>query len=168
MDLHPTPESWRVALVTAVGSTVVAIAAVVGAEVTTRAGWFWLVMLLAGIATLLPAIGALSASVDVAPSGVRVRRFGVSHTYAWHDIAHVGVVQRRAQVPDGTEYHWWFPSRIRHDVAVPTLELADGTTRQLPALAMRAGDERDAADACAAAIERYRTSYAAGSGAAIA
>ena len=70
-------------------------------------------------------------------------------------------------MPDGTEYHWWVPARGMHRVAVPTLELSDGSTRQLAALATRADNERTAAEEVAK-IERYRTSYAAGSGAAIA
>ena len=37
--------------------------------------------------------------------------------------------------PDGTEYHWLGPSRAGHFVAVPCLELADGTVRELPTLA---------------------------------
>jgi hypothetical protein len=169
MDLRPTPESWRVALATASGAAAVAAAAAIGLLASSRVPGLWVALFVAGVATLVPALGALTASVDVAASGVRVRRLGWTRTFSWDDIVGVRVVERRANVPDGTEYHWWVPSRSAHHmVSIPALELADGATRALPALAARAGDELTTAQECAAAIERYRSSYAAESGAAIA
>ena len=94
---------------------------------------------LCGVATLLPAVGTLSASVDVDNDGVTVRRFGRASHYAWLDIETIEVVERRA-VPDGTEYHWVVPSRRAHVVAVPCLTLSNGERRELPALSAPESD----------------------------
>ena len=148
MELHPTPESWRIALFTAIGALGVGLA---GAIVIARFGSSGallaagIVIGLAALATFAPAIGALSATVDADSRGVTVRRFGRTSTYAWADVVDVKVVERRASVPDGTEYHWVVPSRAHHVVAVPSLELADGRVRQLPALAAPATGPKRAA-----------------------
>jgi hypothetical protein len=69
---------------------------------------------------------------------VTIRRLGRAVRFGWPEIIGVGVIERRASVPDGTEYHWVVPRRTGHVVAVPCLELADGRVRQLPALAVPA------------------------------
>jgi len=148
MELHPTPESWRMALLTAIGALAVGLGGVLvatdfaGSAVLVGAG---IVLGLAALATLAPAIGTLSATVDADTRGVVVRRFGRTARYAWADVVDVRVIERRASVPDGTEYHWVVPGRSAHLVAVPCLELADGRVRQLPALAAPATGPRSAA-----------------------
>ena len=138
MELHPTPESWRVALFTAFGAAAIAAAGIwvavvfAGRPALLTGG---ILVALAGIATLLPALGALSAAVDADASGVTIRRFGRESRYAWDDIVDVRLVERRANVPDGTEYHWVVPNRRTHIVAVPSLALANGRVREIPALA---------------------------------
>jgi hypothetical protein len=139
MELHPTPASWRIAFGTAWGATAITVIAVVAARRGDIAGFWWAVAV-CGAATLLPAIGTLSASVDIDGGGVTVRRYGRATHYAWHDIETIDVVERRAQVPDGTEYHWIVPSRRAHMVAVPRLTLRNGERRELPALSARARD----------------------------
>jgi hypothetical protein len=158
MELHPTPESWRVALLTAFGAaattavgTWVAVA-FAGTAVLLTGG---ILVALAGIATLLPAIGALSATVDADAHGVTIRRFGRDSRYPWDDIVDVRVVVRRASVPDGTEYHWVVPNRRTHFVAVPSLVLTNGHVREIPALAAPAeGLHSGAAAAHTAALAR--------------
>ena len=73
-----------------------------------------------------------------------IRRLGRTARFAWPEIAGVRVIERRAGVPDGTEYHWVVPRRSGHMVAVPCLELIDGRVRQLPALAVPATDAKRA------------------------
>jgi hypothetical protein len=138
MELHPTPESWRVALFTMFGATAIAVAGtwvalVFSGTPALLAGG--ILVALAGIATVLPAIGALSATVDVDGHGLSIRRFGRESRYAWDEIVDVQLATRRANVPDGTEYHWVVPNRRTHMVAVPCLTLADGRVREIPALA---------------------------------
>ncbi len=140
MELHPTPASWRIALGTACGATAITVIAVAVALHGGGTAWFWWAAAVCGVATLLPAIGTLSASVDVDNVGVTVRRFGRATRYAWADIETIDVVERRAQVPDGTEYHWVVPHRRVHYVAVPCLTLGNGARRELPALSARADD----------------------------
>jgi hypothetical protein len=135
MELHPTSESWRTALITACGAFVIGLAAVLAALATDDLFVLWLLVGVAAFATLVPAIGLMTASVDADRKGVTVRRFGFSKHYAWTDVDAVTVIARRAQVPDGTEYHWTGISTHKHVVAVPTLELADGRAVQLTALA---------------------------------
>jgi len=145
VELHPTPESWRVALCTALGSLGIALAATVIAVAVGVSGVGLVAVVLvvvAAIATFVPAVGALSATVDADARGVTVHRLGRSVRFPWSEIADVGVIERRASVPDGTEYHWIVPSRSGHVVAVPCLELADGRVRQLPALAVPATGAR--------------------------
>ncbi len=148
MELHPTPESWRIALLTAIGALAIAIGGVV---LTTELGHplalvvTAVVVGLAALATLLPALGTLTAAVDADVRGVTVRRLGRSAHYPWTEIVEVRLRERRASVPDGTEYHWVVPSRSRHMVAVPCLALADGRVRELPALAAPAVGARRAA-----------------------
>jgi hypothetical protein len=168
MELHPTPESWRVALFTAFGAAVIAAAGVwvgvafAGAPALLAGG---ILVALAGIATVLPAIGALSASVDADASGVEIRRFGRAARYGWDEIVDVRLVVRRASVPDGTEYHWVVPNRRTHMVAVPCLALADGRVRELPALAgPTEGRGRDAAAQHAAVLDRIRAQQRGGDG----
>ncbi len=160
MELHPTPESWRIALLTAVGSVLVAGAGAVFlfgfgnsvAQLVTGA-----LVVLAAVATLLPALGALTATVDADTRGVSVRRLGRSSYYPWGDVVEVRLLERRANVPDGTEYHWVLPSRARHMVAVPCLALVDGSVRELPALAGPAsGPGRAAASEHAEHLARVR------------
>jgi hypothetical protein len=160
MELHPTPESWRVALFTAFGAAAIAIAGVwvavawAGIPLLLVGG---ILVALAGMATLLPAIGALSAAVDADAGGVAIRRFGRESRYPWDDIVDVHVVVRRANVPDGTEYHWVVPNRRTHFVAVPSLTLRNGRVREIPALAAPAAEpRRDAATAHAAVLIRIR------------
>jgi hypothetical protein len=146
MELHPTPESWRIALLTAIGALGIALgAATMVAVFGSSAAVVAAVVIIAALATFAPAVGAMSAAVDADVRGVTIRRFGRTSRYAWSDIVDVRLVERRASVPDGTEYHWVVPSRSRHVVAVPCLELADGRVRQLPALAAPATGPRSAA-----------------------
>jgi hypothetical protein len=160
MELHPTPESWRVALFTAFGAAAIAAAGVWAAIVFARipallAGG--ILVTLAGAATVLPAIGALSATVDADAAGVAIRRFGHESRYDWDDIVEVRLVVRRANVPDGTEYHWIVPNRRTHFVAVPSLALADGRIREIPALAGPAEGRGSCAPAeHAAVLDRMR------------
>jgi hypothetical protein len=137
MELRPTPESWRIALATAFGALGIAVCGLAialgfGGWAAVAAG---IAITVAAVATLVPALGALSAVVDADGKGVTVRRLGRSARVAWSDVTDVRVVDRPASVPDGTEYHWVVPRRPRHVVAVPVLLLADGRIRQLPALA---------------------------------
>jgi len=147
MELHPTPESWRIALFTAIGALGVAAAAIIAAVVfgTTGTAIAAAVTVTAALATFMPAIGTMSATVDADARGVTIRRLGRTARYAWTDVVGVRVIERRASVPDGTEYHWVVPSRSAHVVAVPCLELANGRVRQLPALAAPAAGPRSAA-----------------------
>ena len=147
MELRPTPESWRIALGTAFGALVVAmcglaLALALGSSAAVAAGT---AITAAAFATFVPALGALSAIVDVDGNGVTVRRLGRSARIAWSEVADVQVVDRPASVPDGTEYHWVFPNRRTHLVAVPCLTLADGRVRELPALAAPASGPRSGA-----------------------
>ncbi len=160
MELHPTPESWRIALLTAIGALgigaggalVLAVFGTSGALLATA-----ILIGLAAIATLAPAIGTLSAAVDADTRGVTIRRFGRASRYDWANVVDVKVIERRASVPDGTEYHWVIPRRSSHVVAVPCLELADGRVRELPALAAPAtGPRSQAAREYAAALARLR------------
>jgi hypothetical protein len=160
MELHPTAESWRVALFTMFGATAIAVtgawvALVFGGTPALLVGG--VLVALAGIATVLPAIGALSATVDVTAQGVAIRRFGRESRYAWGEIGEVHIAVRRANVPDGTEYHWVVPNRRTHLVAVPCLTLADGRLREIPALAGPAqGPRSNAAHEHAALLTRVR------------
>ncbi|HWS46625.1 MAG TPA: hypothetical protein VN636_12245 [Acidimicrobiia bacterium] len=166
MELYPTPRSWRIALLTAFGAAAVMIAGVAGLVATGRVPGLWWAIVAAGLATLLPAIGLMSARVDIDEHGVTITRFGISRHFAWTQITGVTIIERSATVPDGTEYHWWLPSRRRHRVAVPTLQLADGTQRQLSAIASPAiaattsgSAEEDGArhaDECRAVLLRLR------------
>jgi hypothetical protein len=160
MELHPTPESWRVALFTAFGAAAIAAAGVwvaivfAGTPALLAGG---ILVTLAGAATVLPAIGALSATVDADAAGIAIRRFGHESRYDWDDIVDVRLVVRRANVPDGTEYHWVVPNRRTHFVAVPSLALADGRIREIPALAGPAEGRGSRAPAeHAAVLERVR------------
>jgi hypothetical protein len=155
MELHPTPESWRVALCTAFGALVIVAggawaAAVFAGALPLLVGG--IVVALAGLATFLPALGTLSAAIDADTRGVTIRRFGRTSHYEWDDVADIRLVVRRANVPDGTEYHWVLPNRRRHFVAVPSLALADGHVREIPALAAPAEGPRHAAAAEHAAL----------------
>ncbi|HEV7526730.1 MAG TPA: PH domain-containing protein, partial [Acidimicrobiia bacterium] len=137
-----------IALFTALGAFAVGLGGVLIAALFAGS-WALLaagsVLAFAALATFAPAVGALSATVDADSRGIAVRRFGRTSRYAWSDVVEVTVVERRASVPDGTEYHWVVPSRSAHVVAVPCLELADGRLRQLPALAAPAAGPRSAA-----------------------
>jgi hypothetical protein len=160
MELHPTPESWRIALFTALGAAVVA-AGGAGVAAGFRGSVAVIILavlvVLAGLATFAPAVGTLSATVDADTRGVSVRRFGRVSRYSWADVADVRVIVRRASVPDGTEYHWVFPNRRSHVVAVPCLQLADGRVRELPALAAPAtGPRSSAATEYARTLEQLR------------
>ncbi|HVJ95248.1 MAG TPA: hypothetical protein VNC41_00295 [Acidimicrobiia bacterium] len=135
MELHPTSESWRTALVTACGAFAIGLAALVAAVTTDGRFVLWLLIGVASFATLMPAIGLMTASVDADRNGITVTRFGFSTHYAWTDVEAVTVIARRARVADGTEYHWTGISTRKHVVAVPTLELVDGRAVQLTALA---------------------------------
>jgi hypothetical protein len=148
MELRPTPESWRLALLTGVGALAIAVAGV--AVVALRGHSVALLVtgvliIVAALATFVPALGALTAVVDADIRGVSVRRFGRTSRYRWADVVAVRVIERMANVPDGTEYHWFVPSRSKHLVAVPCLELIGGRIRQLPALAAPADGRRRAA-----------------------
>lgn len=159
MELHPTPQSWRIALFTAIGAVGIGLAAVITAAVFRSSGVVIAagVIALAALATLVPALGTMSATVDVDTRGVTIRRLGRTARYLWAEIAGVGVVERRASVPDGTEYHWVVPSRGGHVVAVPCLELTDGRARELPALAAPAtGPASEAAREHAAILDYFR------------
>jgi len=164
MELHPTPESWRVALCTALGALAIVavgswVAAVFAGSLPLLSGG--IAVALAGLATFLPALGTLSAAIDADASGVTIRRFGRESRYGWDDIVDVRLVVRRANVPDGTEYHWVFPNRRRHVVAVPSLGLVDGRVREIPALAARAeGPRHAAAVEYAAVLEHVRALHA--------
>ena len=157
MELHPTPESWRIALFTAIGAFGIGLAAVLAATALARTAAVVaaVVVVLAALATLVPALGTMSATVDVDARGVTVRRLGRTARYLWAEVADVHVVERAASVPDGTEYHWVVPSRGGHVVAVPCLALADGRARQLPALAAPATGPASAAAREYAAILSY-------------
>jgi hypothetical protein len=135
MELHPTSESWRTALVTACGAFLIGAGAVLAALASSELFVLWLLIGVASFATLMPAIGLMTASVDADRNGITVTRFGFSTHYAWTYVDAVTVIARRAQVPDGTEYHWTGISTRKHVVAVPTLELVDGRAVQLTALA---------------------------------
>ena len=160
MELHPTPESWRIALGTAVGALAIAVCGLVlalalGSSAAVGAG---IAITAAALATFVPALGTLSAVVDADGNGVTVRRLGRSARFAWSDVREVRVVDRPASVPDGTEYHWVVPRRPRHVVAVPVLVLADGRIRQLPALASPAdGPKRAMALAYANVLTNLRS-----------
>jgi hypothetical protein len=160
MELHPTPESWRVALFTAFGAAAISaaglwVALVFAGKPAFLAGG--ILVAIAGLATVLPAIGALSATIDADATGVAIRRLGREARYAWDEIVDVRLAVRRANVPDGTEYHWVVPNRRRHMVAVPCLALADGRVREMPALASRAeGRGSSAAAEHAAVLQRVR------------
>jgi hypothetical protein len=160
VELHPTPESWRVALFTAIGSLAIAITAATIAAVTSPAAVVVgaaVLVVIAALATFVPAVGALSATVDADARGVTIRRLGRTSRFEWPDISGVRVIERRASVPDGTEYHWIAPSRGGHVVAVPCLELADGRMRELPALAApAAGARRAIADRCAEVLAHLK------------
>jgi Bacterial PH domain len=160
MELHPTPESWRIALLTAFGAALVAAAGVVvvaGFGHSVALIVTGVLVALAAVATLVPALGTLTATVDADTRGVTVRRLGHSSYYPWAEVVEVRLLERRANVPDGTEYHWVVPSRSRHVVAVPCLALADGTVRELPALAAPAsGPARAAASEHAEHLARMR------------
>jgi hypothetical protein len=147
MELRPTPASWRVALVTAIGALAVALAAGAIAIAVGGAGAIMaaVVVVCAALATFVPAVGALSASVEADDRGVAIHRFGRTTRFAWADVIDVRLIERRARVPDGTEYHWVVPSRSAHIVAVPCLELTGGHVRELPALAAPANGPRGAA-----------------------
>jgi PH (Pleckstrin Homology) domain-containing protein len=169
MELHPTPESWRIALFTAIGAVLVAgggAVVLVGFGHSVTLVLTGVLIVLAAVATLLPALGALTATVDADTRGVTVRRLGRSSYYPWADVTEVRLLERRASVPDGTEYHWVVPSRSRHVVAVPCLALADGTLRELPALAAPAsGARRAAASTHAEHLAHVRNQSSAGAGA---
>jgi hypothetical protein len=159
MELHPTPESWRIALLTAIGAVAIGLAGGIVADIFDGSGVLVAGVLIgvAALATLAPAVGTLTASVDADTRGVAIRRFGRTSHYPWSDVADVHVIERRASVPDGTEYHWVVPGRSAHVVAVPCLELVDGRVRQLPALAAPAAGPRSAAAReYAALLERLR------------
>jgi hypothetical protein len=158
MELHPTSESWRTALVTACGAFLIGAGAVLAALASSELFVLWLLMGVAAFATLMPAIGLMTASVDADRNGITVTRFGFSTHYAWTDVDAVTVIARRAQVPDGTEYHWTGISTRKHVVAVPTLELVDGRAVQLTALASPATTTAAPrpADENAAALESLR------------
>lgn len=148
MELHPTPESWRIALLTAIASILVVAAGAVAialrgdSQALLVAG---IVVGIAAFATFVPALGAVTASVDADIRGITVRRLGFAARYGWGDVTAIRVVERQAHVPDGTQYHWLVPGRAKHVVAVPSLELADGRVRELPALAAPAYGRRRAA-----------------------
>jgi hypothetical protein len=168
VELHPTPESWRVALLTALGALVVVVAGATTAALFSGTGALLaagILVGLAGLATFAPAIGALSATVDADSHGVAVRRFGRTSQYTWADVVAVRIIERRASVPDGTEYHWMVPRRSAHVVAVPCLELADGRMRELPALAAPATGPRSIAAREYAALLSHLRTLTAGSGA---
>ena len=160
MELHPTPESWRIALLTAIGAFGIGLAGAILAAVFHGSGALLVACVLIGVAalaTLAPAVGTLTATVDADSRGVAIRRFGRTARYAWSDVVDVRVIERRANVPDGTEYHWVVPRRGAHVVAVPCLALADGRVRELPALAAPAAGPRSAAAReYAALLERVR------------
>ena len=114
--------------------------------------WFrWLVAVFA-LATLLPAVGWLTASVRTDPVGIVLSRFGRHHVLPWADVVDVVVVERRASVPEGTEYHWVMPGHARHLVVAPAIVLPDGTRRVLTALSSRADQQARYADDCAARL----------------
>jgi PH (Pleckstrin Homology) domain-containing protein len=144
VELRPTPESWRVALVTAIGALAVALGAgaIAIAVGGTGAIMAAVVVVCAAFATFVPAVGALSASVEADDRGVAIHRFGRTTRFEWADVVDVRLVERGARVPDGTEYHWVVPSRSAHIVAVPCLELTGGDVRELPALAAPANSPR--------------------------
>ena len=152
MELRSTPESWRVALLTAIGSAGALLASLWAVRALAWPG-FWVLVAFASLATLVPAIGALTASVDLDERGVTIRRLGHAQFLSWTDVREVQVVERRASVPDGTEYHWLVPSARPHIVSVPRLGLHDGSVRELTALAAR--DEKTAR-ANIAPLERMR------------
>jgi Bacterial PH domain len=160
VELHPTPESWRVALFTAAVSLLIAASATMFAVATSPSTALLVAAILvvvAALATFIPAVGALSATVDADARGVTIHRLGRTARFAWPDISGVRVIERRASVPDGTEYHWLSPRRGGHVVAVPCLELADGRVRELPALAAPAEGTRAAvAYRCAELLAHLR------------
>jgi hypothetical protein len=164
MELHPTPESWRIALLTAIGALVVGAAAIVAGTVIGGATALItsVVIAAAALATLVPALGTISASVDADARGVTVRRLGRTRRYSWGEVVGIHVAERRANVPDGTEYHWVVPRRRAHVVAVPCLDLADGRVRQLPALAVPASGPTSVVASDHAATLRYFRTLAAG------
>lgn len=169
MELHPTPESWRIALGTAAGALLIVAAGLVlaatsgGSTARLVAG---LLIAAAALATLLPAVGTVSATIDADTRGITVHRLGRSTRFPWSDVVDLHVIERPAQVPDGTEYHWVVPRRSRHVVAVPCLALADGRCRELPALAGPAsGPNRAAVSAAVEALNRFRTQAASSAGA---
>jgi hypothetical protein len=157
MELHPTSESWRTALWTATGASAIGVAALVAAFVADGLLALWIMVGVAALATLLPAIGTMTARVDADRRGITVTRFGAAKHFAWTEVRAVSVIERRAQVPDGTEYHWTGVSARKHVVAVPTLELANGEHVQLSALASPAAAAVRPADEHAAALEALRS-----------
>ena len=159
MELHPTPASWRIALLTAIGALAIGTAAIAtgaaigGITALITAG----VIALATLATFVPALGTMTASVDADVHGVTIRRLGRANRYAWDHVVAVRVVERRANVPDGTEYHWVVPHLRAHVVAVPCLDFADGRERQLPALSVPAsGPNSVVASDHAATLQYFR------------
>lgn len=167
--IEPAVRSWRppeevrgVAHATAAGAG--AVLFVTLAATVEHLDWLALAVLigLAAVATLLPAVGTCTASVAVDGDGVAVRRFGRLRRVAWDDVVAVDIVERRANVPDGTAYHGLDWRASRRDVAVPVLSLADGSRRELPALSCRADEAAPRfADRCAEAIDgaRVEASY---------
>lgn len=157
MHLRPTPESRRVAIWTAIGAAAIATASTFAALSGMRVAWIWWPAVAAAIATLLPAVNTLTTRVAVNDDAITVRSFGRTHRFEWRAVADVHVIERRASVPDGTEYHWFAVQRAPHVVAVPCLELVDGDVRELPMLASRAaGDGPRVADQNAERISRAR------------
>ena len=138
MQLRATPESRRVATLTAICAAAIAVFAAFMAVSAMRMAWIWWVGFGTAIATMLPAVNAITARVEADDHSVTVRSFGRTRTFEWSTIAGVRVIERRASVPDGTEYHWFTMRRSPHLVAVPCLELVDGRVRELPMLASRA------------------------------
>lgn len=138
LELRPTPESRRIAAFTAIGAITVAALAVFLAESNVRGAWVSWFAVAAAIATLLPAVNALTTRVAADDREVSVKSFGRTRRFDWPAITSVLVIERRASVPDGTEYHWLSVQRSPHLVAVPCLELVDGRVCELPMLASRA------------------------------
>ncbi len=128
MELRPTPESWRVALLTAGGAGVI-VALALFLLATQLSPWIGAFGGLGAIATFIPAVAFLTSSVEVDEHGVDVHRFGRVRHYAWQQVTGVRIVERRASVPDGTEYHWVFPGGESYASALPRAQRALAAAR---------------------------------------
>ena len=94
---------------------------------------------LAALATFLPAVGTLSATVDADTRGVTIRRFGRTARYAWAEVVECRVSSSAGRAcPTAPSTTGSCRAGRATSSPFPCLELADGRVRELPALAAAA------------------------------